>query len=83
MIDGIFVVDAIVHAYDFSQENVQDNRVAQSAYGEIWASLGATFPPDRVVSQAAACSDWPGDWSPDRMSGRAAERLAKRREHAR
>jgi hypothetical protein len=58
MIDGMFVVDAIVHAYDFSQENVQDNPVARTAYQEIWDSLGATFPPDRVVPRKVACSDW-------------------------
>lgn len=59
MIDGMFVVDAIVHAYDFSAENVRDNEVARITYDQIWESMHATFPPDRVVSRHAACNDWP------------------------
>lgn len=59
MIDGMFVVDAIVHAYDFSEANVQDNPTARIAYEQIWASMNAVFPPGRVVSQHAACNDWP------------------------
>jgi predicted TIM-barrel fold metal-dependent hydrolase len=61
MIDDMFVVDAIVHAYDFSESNVQDNPIARHAYEEIWASMAATFPPGRVVPSRAAHSDWPID----------------------
>lgn len=59
MIDGMFVVDAIVHAYDFSEQNVHDNRVARIAYDQIWASMDATFPAGRVVARRTACNDWP------------------------
>jgi uncharacterized protein len=59
VIAGMFVVDAIVHAYDFSPANVHDNRVARIAYEQIWDSMNATFPPGRVVAKDTACNDWP------------------------
>src|SRR5579875_3880963 len=59
MIDGMLVVDAIVHAYDLSEANVQDNPVARIAHEQIWASMSTVFPPDKVVSRRVACSDWP------------------------
>jgi hypothetical protein len=58
MIDGMFVVDAIVHAYDFSPGNVRDNEVARVTYDQIWESMHATFPPERVASRRAARTDW-------------------------
>lgn len=61
MIDGMFVVDAIVHAYDFSPANVHDNQVARIAYEQIWDSMNATFPRGRVVAKETACNDWPVD----------------------
>lgn len=61
MIDGMFVVDAIVHAYDFSEANVHDNSVARITYEQIWESMNATFPPEHVVARRAACTDWPID----------------------
>jgi predicted TIM-barrel fold metal-dependent hydrolase len=61
MINGMFVVDAVVHPYDFSAANVLDNPVAKITYEQIWASMHAVFPPERVVSRRAACTDWSTD----------------------
>ncbi len=61
MIDGMVVVDAIVHAYDFSEENIQDNPIARATHDLIWGSSVATFPADRLLPRETAVADWPID----------------------
>jgi hypothetical protein len=61
MIDGMLVVDAIVHAYDFSERNIQDNRIARATHDIIWNSLVATVPEERLLPREVALSDWPAD----------------------
>ena len=61
MIDGMLVVDAVVHAYDFSEQNIQDNMIARATHDLIWTSTVASLPEDRVVPRDLAVSDWSTD----------------------
>jgi predicted TIM-barrel fold metal-dependent hydrolase len=61
MIDGMLVVDAIVHSFDFSEANIQDNPTARAAHELIWSSTAAAFPPERIVPRSVGV----GDWSPE------------------
>lgn len=58
MIDGMLVVDAVVHAYNFSPENVQDNKVAKATHSFIYDAVAAWTPQDRIVPREAANTDW-------------------------
>ncbi|MEU6148242.1 amidohydrolase family protein [Streptomyces sp. NPDC047081] len=53
------MVDAIVHAYDFSEQNVQDNRIARATHAGIWEGVRAALPKDRVLPREIAVADWP------------------------
>ena len=58
MIDDMLVVDAIVHAYNFSEANIQDNPIARATHDLIWGSVASTFPEDRVLPRETAVDDW-------------------------
>ena len=57
MIDGMLVVDAIVHSFDCSEENIQDNPIARAAHELIWASTDGAFPPERIVPRSIGVGD--------------------------
>jgi predicted TIM-barrel fold metal-dependent hydrolase len=58
MIDGMLVVDAVVHAYNFAPENVRDNPVAKATYDLIYDASAVCMPEGRVMPRKIALTDW-------------------------
>lgn len=59
MIDDIFIINPVAHAYDLRDENLQDNRFATIFREILWWLHDEWNPDDLKVPQSVYYSDWP------------------------
>lgn len=61
MLDDIFVINPVAHAYNLRPENVQDNRSAESLRDMLTAMHESWNPPGIGLNAEEQQSDWPLD----------------------
>jgi predicted TIM-barrel fold metal-dependent hydrolase len=59
MIDGVFVINPIAHAYDLSEENIRPNAYGRGLAKLLWQLHYEWNPPELRVPQDVYMSDWP------------------------
>jgi predicted TIM-barrel fold metal-dependent hydrolase len=59
MIDGVFVINPIAHAYNLSEENIRPNAYGRGLAKLLWDLHYVWNPPDQRVPEEVYMSDWP------------------------
>jgi len=59
VIDGLFVINPVVHAYNLTDANLRSPRYGPAFRQTLWALHSVWNPPELQMPQAVYFSDWP------------------------